>query len=211
MKGIFKRILRAAILWSGLGLAWVVLDRGNEKGVLEERLEWRDFFQDYIRPSLPLAEQFDFPLRPPDGEDSYLQVGYQEKESLGEWWALGKKGAVSEEPVYSIGDGWVTVAEDFQASWKQVVIVAHRLSSGYPDTAEVLYANLQSMSVKAGDFVKRGQKIGTIESSDDADASRLYLEVREEVGLGLGPGESSDVVGWTQPSRFIRERRNSLR
>lgn len=212
MKETFKRIFRAAILWVFLGLAWLTFDRQQERPVPGERLDWKEFFQDYIRPALPVAGRFDYPLSPPDGEGSYLQVAYREKSSLGEWWALEKRGPEKEEPVYSLGDGWVTLAEDFQASWRKVVIVAHRLGdAGYPDTAEVLYANLESISVKAGDFVARGQKIGTIESTEDADASRLYLEVREEVGLGLGPGESTDEVGWTQPSRFIRERRGTER
>jgi len=207
MKETIIRSVRAVLLWSCLLLVWLILYGRHEVVVAEERVDWRDFFQDHVRPGLPVAGRFDYPLRPPEGEGSYIVKGFKEKQSLGEWWALEQKDGGKPEPVYSVADGWVTLAEDFQSSWRKVIIVAHRLGDGYPDSAEVLYANLDTMDVKAGDFVKRGQQIGTIRSSDDGDSCMLYLEIREEVGLGLGPGESDDAVGWTKPSAFIRNRR----
>jgi murein DD-endopeptidase MepM/ murein hydrolase activator NlpD len=68
--------------------------------------------------------------------------------------------------------------------------------------------------VKAGEFVKRGQKIGTVGdgngtysvASGGAGAS-LRFEVRQTVGLGLGPGFMPNASGWLGPSEFITAHR----
>jgi murein DD-endopeptidase MepM/ murein hydrolase activator NlpD len=77
-----------------------------------------------------------------------------------------------------------------------------------------MYAQLDSMDVKAGDFVKRGQKIGTLGNANGmysvpsgAAGAHLHWEVRQTVGMGLGPGFQEGASGWLGPSEFIAAHR----
>jgi hypothetical protein len=193
------------LLLGALTAVWFGLNRQREIPVEPFPLGWREFFQDYIRSALPLAETFDFPLRPPTGEGSRCVVPFREKDSLGEWWEpVGVRGVA--EPVHSVADGWVTLAEDFGRPWGNVAIIAHRLpDGGYPDSVEVLYSNLASLAVQRGHFVQRGQLIGTLDQEGRA-RNRLYLEIREEIGMGLGPTDGPDELGWANPSKFLKQR-----
>jgi murein DD-endopeptidase MepM/ murein hydrolase activator NlpD len=66
-----------------------------------------------------------------------------------------------------------------------------------------MYAQLQTMDVKSGDFVKRGQKIGTVGNGNGTYAAHLHWEVRTMAGVGLGLGfdmRHDDRLG---PSEFL--------
>jgi murein DD-endopeptidase MepM/ murein hydrolase activator NlpD len=79
---------------------------------------------------------------------------------------------------------------------------------------EVMYAHLESIDVQAGQFVKRGQKIGTVGNADGmysvasgGAGAHLHWEVRQTVGMGLGPGFSTRRDGWLGPTEFISAHR----
>ena len=62
--------------------------------------------------------------------------------------------------------------------------------------------------------MKRGQRIGTIGNADGtysvasgAAGASLRWEVRQTVGLGLGPGFQANASGWLGPSAFISAHR----
>ncbi len=130
---------------------------------------------------------------------------------LGEDWTTAKGDAALGEPVFSVADGWVSVAQDFQGAWGKTIFICHRLPKDrWPPFVEVMYAQLNSIEVKAGDFVKRGQKIGTVGNAggmysvpSGAAGAHLHWEVRQTVGLGLGPGFQAGASGWLGPSEFI--------
>jgi murein DD-endopeptidase MepM/ murein hydrolase activator NlpD len=198
-----------AALWWGLDFA------GRQKAppvaVPTKDLDWPEFFAANILPSLPVADEFDTPLRPPDGRGAVVSFPFQERGNLGESWTTAKGDAALGEPVYSVADGWVSVAQDFQNAFGKVVFICYRLPEGrWPPFVEVMYAELNSIDVKPGQFVKRGDRIGTVGDGDGtysvasggAGAS-LRWEVRQTVGLGLGPGFEANASGWLGPSEFI--------
>jgi murein DD-endopeptidase MepM/ murein hydrolase activator NlpD len=201
-----------AALWFGLDFA------GRQKAapaaVPTTEVDWPSFFAANILPSLPVADEFDTPLRPPDGAGAVITFPFQEQNHLGEDWATAKGAAALGEPVYSVADGWVSVAQDFENAWGKVVFICYRLPSGrWPPFVEVMYAQLNSFDVKAGQFVKRGQQIGTVGDGDgtysvaNGAGPHLHWEVRQTVGIGVGPAFEANASGWLGPSDFIMAHR----
>ncbi len=155
-----------------------------------------------------MAEEFDTPLRPPDGDGAVVTLPFMEAGHLGEDWVTAKGDAALGEPVYSVADGWVSVAQDFENAWGKTVFICHRMPEGrWPPFVEVMYAQMNSMEVKAGDFVKRGQKIGTVGTANGTYPAHLHWEVRQTVGMGVGPGYQAGASGWLGPSDFIAAHR----
>jgi murein DD-endopeptidase MepM/ murein hydrolase activator NlpD len=127
---------------------------------------------------------------------------------LGEDWATAKGDAALGEPVYSVADGWVSVAQNFENPFGKVVFICYRLPDNrWPPFVEVMYAMLDSIDVKAGQFVKRGERIGAVGHGDGTYPAHLHWEVRQTVGLGLGPGFDTNRDGWLGPSEFISAHR----
>lgn len=217
-----SRVAYLAVLGVWIAALWLGLDYAAQKKALPTaipatQMEWPAFFAANILPALPVADEFDAPLRPPDGAGAFVSFPFGEKGDLGESWTTAKGDASRGEPVYSVADGWVSVAQDFKNAFGKVVFVCHRLPAGrWPPFVEVMYAEMDSIDVKAGDFVKRGQKVGTIGDGDGTysipkggSGTSLRFEVRQMVGLGLGPGYQANATGWLGPSDFITAHRGS--
>ena len=197
-----------AALWYGLDFA------GKQKqpavAIPTTDVDWNTFFVANILPSLPIADEFDTPLRPPDGAGAVISLPYLEVGHLGEDWTTAKGDAALGEPVYSIADGWVSVAYDFAAAWGKVVFICYRLPDGrYPPFVEVMYAQLNSMDVVSGQFVKRGQKIGTVGNANGLYLAHLHWEVRTAAGLGLGLGFDPRHDNRLGPSEFLGAHRGN--
>jgi len=195
-----------AALWWGLDFA----GRPNSSSVAvpTTQLDWPEFFAANILPSLPVADEFDTPLRPPDGAGAVVSLPFMEAGHLGEDWTTAKGDAALGAPVYSVADGWVSVAQDFENAWGKVVFICYRLPEGrWPPFVEVMYAQLNSIDVKPGQFVKRGQRIGTVGNANGTYEAHLHWEVRQTVGMGLGPGFQAGASGWLGPSEFISAHR----
>lgn len=75
-------------------------------------------------------------------------------------------------PVYASADGKVESASTSKASGKAIEI-SHE--GGYTST----YSHLETMDVKAGQKVSRGQKIGTVGVSGQSSAPHLHYEIRK--------------------------------
>jgi len=202
-----------AALWFGLDFA--ARQKQPPVAVPTTEIDWSQFFVANILPSLPVADEFDTPLRPPDGAgvvDSlpFLFAG----QHLGEDWTTAKGDAALGEPVYSVADGWVSVAYDFANAWGKVVFICYRLPEGrYPPFVEVMYAELDSMTVSSGQFVKRGQQIGTVGNAGGLYAlpngagAHLHWEVRTTVGIGVGAGFDDRHDDRLGPSQFLSAHR----
>jgi murein DD-endopeptidase MepM/ murein hydrolase activator NlpD len=207
-------VLWIAALW--LGLDYAAKPKQPAQAVPTTDLDWVTFFAANILPSLPVATEFDPPLHPPDGAGAVVTLPFLEGGHLGEDWATGKGDTDLGEPVYSVADGWVSVAQDFNNAFGKVVFICYRLPDGrWPPSVEVMYAELQSIDVKPGDFVKRGQKIGTVGTGNGTYSAaagfgaHLHWEVRQTVGKGLGPGFDTNHEGWLQPSDFLKAHRDA--
>ena len=195
-----------AALWCGLDFAGRA--RTPPVAPVATQVDWVEFFTVNILPSLPIADEFDPPLRPPDGAGVIISMPFGEQGHLGEDWVIAQGDATLGEPVYSVADGWVSVAQNFESAWGNVVFVCHRLPQGrYPPFVEVMYAQLQTMDVKPGDFVKRGRRIGTVGNVSGLYRAHLHWEVRQPVDRGLGAGFDSRHDGWLNPSDFLAAHR----
>jgi murein DD-endopeptidase MepM/ murein hydrolase activator NlpD len=202
-----------ALLW--LGLDWAGRPKAPPVAVPTTQIDWKDFFTANILPGLPVTDTFVTPLRPPDGAGAIVSLPFLVEGHLGEDWVTAKGDADLGEPVDSVADGWVAAAYDFQNAWGKVIFIDSRLPAGrWPPFVEVMYAQLQTMEVASGSFVKAGQRIGTVgnaggiyATTNGAAGAHLHWEVRQTVGLGLGLGFSTNRDGWMSPSDFIAAHR----
>jgi murein DD-endopeptidase MepM/ murein hydrolase activator NlpD len=201
-------LLWIAAVWFGLDFA------GKPKqaptAVPTTQIDWVTFFAANILPGLPLANSFVTPLRPPDGAGAFVTLPFGVVGHLGEDWTTAKGDAALGEPVYSVADGWVSVAQDFENAWGKVVFICYRLPAGrWPPSVEVMYAQLQSIGVTPGAFVKMGQQIGTVGNAGGTYQAHLHWEVRQTVGLGIGFGFNNRSDGWMEPSAFLAAHRGN--
>ena len=202
-----------AALWWGLDFAG--RKQAPPVAVPTREVDWPNFFAANVLNNLPIAEEFDAPLRPPDGAGVIVTMPFMEAGHLGEDWTTAKGDAALGEPVYSVADGWVALAQDFQGAWGKVIFIDYRMPDGrWPSFVEVMYAHLDKMQVQSGQFVKRGQQIGTVGNADGmysvasgGKGAHLHWEVRQTVGMGVGPGFQAGATGWLGPSEFITAHR----
>jgi len=213
--GVASRISYLVILAAWIAALWWGLDfaarqKSPPVAVPTTQLDWADFFAANILPSLPVADEFDTPLRPPDGAGAVISLPFMEAGHLGEDWTTAKGDAALGEPVYSVADGWVSVAQDFENAWGKAIFICYRLPAGrWPPFVEVMVAQHNSIDVKAGQFVKRGQRIGTVGNANGTYPAHLHWEVRQTVGMGVGPGFQAGASGWLGPSEFISAHRGA--
>lgn len=194
-----------ALLFLGLGWEGLLYFHKKREEPVRSSGKGTQYLYDHLIPNLPEAVVFGFPLRPPDGEGTYLRQSFGENEEVGETWSVEPGQARGAEPVLACADGLVLLAENLMSDWGHVVIVVHRMPSGSPQSAvETLYAGLGDVKVVAGDRVQRGQWLGSLPAEPGA---ALRLEVRTQAGMGLGPGAAANPEGWTAPTPFIRARR----
>ena len=156
-----------------------------------------------------LAHGFDLPVGKPDAKNYYLASRFGQRNHLGEDWN-GKGGGNTDlgDPVYSIGNGLVTKAEELCCGWGNVVRVVHKLE-GHPDFnyLESVYAHLDQIYVTEGQLLIKGQNLGTIGTANGKYLAHLHLELRDFIDMSMGPGYSEDWEGYLDPSYFIRNNR----
>jgi murein DD-endopeptidase MepM/ murein hydrolase activator NlpD len=64
------------------------------------------------------------------------------------------------------------------------------------------------MSVKVGQVVKRGDKVGTIGTNRGMYAAHLHFEIRHNLRIGMHRDSvASDLTNWADPTEFIRKYR----
>jgi murein DD-endopeptidase MepM/ murein hydrolase activator NlpD len=155
------------------------------------------------------ANGFDFPVGIPDAAGYYKALNFGDKNHLGEDWN-GRGGGNTDlgDPVHVVANGLVVDAKEVCCGWGNVVRVVHKISDD-PAKAfvETVYAHLHTVRVKPGDLIKRGMQIGSIGNAKGRYAAHLHLEMRDFVGMSLGPGYSEDRFGYVDPTGFIRKHR----
>ncbi|MCH2196206.1 M23 family metallopeptidase [Kordia sp.] len=108
------------------------------------------------------------------------------------------------DPIYVIGNGYVTFAEDYGGGWGNVIRVVHKYKGNY---YESLYAHCDKISVKKGSFVTKGMQIGTIGNADGVYYAHLHLEIRDDIFMEIGGGYSKNTKGFLDPTKFIKSNR----
>lgn len=154
-----------------------------------------------------ISNQFDFPVGKPDGANYFKAREFGQSKHLGEDWnGVGGGDTDLGDPVYCVSNGYVTFAENVCCGWGNIVRVVHKFPNHpeYP-YVESFYAHLDAMKVKEGDFIKRGQLLGTIGTADGKYSAHLHLEIRNFIDMGVGPGYSDDTFGFLVPTDFIEK------
>jgi murein DD-endopeptidase MepM/ murein hydrolase activator NlpD len=161
-----------------------------------------------------LADGFDFPVGKPNADGYYKSRGLRLRspQHFGEDWN-GRKGGDSDlgDPVYAIADGVVTFAHDVRTGWGKLVLTRHAYrdkESGQVKFIDTLNAHLDTMLVKVGQMVKRGQQIGTIGTNYGMYPAHLHFEMRHNITIGVVRNSvPADMVNWADPSDFINRHR----
>ncbi len=161
-----------------------------------------------------LADGFDFPVGKPNADGYYKARGLRLRspQHFGEDWN-GRAGGDKDlgDPVYAIADGIVTFAHNVRTGWGNVVLTRHAYrdpSNGQVKFCDTLNGHLDTILVKDGQLIKRGQQIGTIGDNFRMYPAHLHFEIRNNITIGLARhGVPSDMVNWADPTQFINKYR----
>jgi murein DD-endopeptidase MepM/ murein hydrolase activator NlpD len=158
-----------------------------------------------------LASGFDFPVGISDAQGYYKARGFRSHGHLGEDWD-GIRGGDSDlgDPIYSIGDGIVVFAHDCHMGWGNVIIVRHVYrENGTIKNIDALYGHLDSILVRRGQAVSRGQKIATMGTAHGLYDAHLHLEIRKNIEIGMSRAAfAPDFSNYYDPSQFILAHRH---
>lgn len=156
-----------------------------------------------------ISNGFDFPVGIPDAKKYYNAQPFGRNSHLGDDWN-GTGGGNSDlgDPVFSIGNGWVSEATDFGSGWGNVVRVVHYLENHSElQFVESLYAHLDEIKIEKGTFIKKAQQLGTIGNANGAYWAHLHFEIRADIEMGIGGGYSTEIEGYLNPTEFIKTNR----
>ncbi|MEM6629390.1 MAG: M23 family metallopeptidase [Bacteroidota bacterium] len=156
-----------------------------------------------------IADAFDFPVGPPDAKGYYNAQPFGENLHLGDDWNAVTGGNTDlGDPIFSIANGRVSLAQDMGVGWGNVIRIVHYLPNG--KSYESLYAHCDSMRVSEGAWVKRGEQIGTIGNANGLYLAHLHLEIRNQLDMDIGGGYAADTRGYVDPTQFINSYRKTL-
>lgn len=163
---------------------------------------------------VPLADGFDYPVGKPNGEGYYRARGlrFATPRHLGEDWnGNGGGNTDNGDPVYSIGHGIVTYADDPKGRWGKVVIVRHAFReprTGKIFCCQTLYSHLDRITVKLGQLVHRGQMVGTIGTNNGMYPAHLHAELHFNININCGQqGVPKTARNYGDLTKFINRYR----
>jgi murein DD-endopeptidase MepM/ murein hydrolase activator NlpD len=158
-----------------------------------------------------LADGFDFPVGRPDAQGYYKARGFRSNGHLGEDWD-GVRGGDTDlgDPIYAIGDGVVVFARDCHMGWGNVVIIRHAFREyGEVKNIDSLYGHLQTILVRRGQAVTRGQKIATMGNAHGIYDAHLHFEIRKNLAIGMSRAKfARDASNYYDPSQFVLSHRH---
>lgn len=152
------------------------------------------------------ARGFDFPVGKPNAKGYYNAQKFGKNNHLGDDWnGIGGGNSDLGDPVYAIANGYVVFAENIHGGWGNVIRIVHYINKN--KQVESLYAHCDKIMVKQGQYVKKGQQIGTIGTNNGQYYAHLHFEIRSEVGMPIGNGYSKNTKGYLDPTEFIKNNR----
>ena len=156
--------------------------------------------------SLNYTDGFDFPVGKPDGDHYYNAQPFGKNNHLGDDWnGIGGGNTDLGDAIYTIANGYVSLATDIGGGWGNVIRIKHFLKNG--QSYESLYAHCDTILVKKGDYISKGTKIGTIGTANNRYLAHLHFEIRNIVDLPIGQGYSNNTKGYINPTAFIQANR----
>jgi hypothetical protein len=232
--GIPRVILIFLAITGGLALAWT----GWERFRLERlRAELQETYTakvplppSFRHPtlhelaSLPMVTGWTYPMGSARGALIYNAQPFGTTRHLGEDLnGIGGENSDLGDPVYAVGDGLVTFAEDVAGGWGKIVIIVHAAPASLPERFTVtrpdlpqldtlprrylqtFYAHLSEIRVQEGQRVRQQDVIGTVGTADGQYLAHLHFEMRELLNPYIGPGyRSAPPPGWTAPEATMK-------
>ena len=159
--------------------------------------------------TIKITDGFDFAVGKPNAKGYYNAQKFTENNHLGEDWN-GLKGGNSDlgDPIYAIANGYVSFAENILGGWGNVIRITHYINKN--KQVESLYAHCDTILIKKGDYVKKGDEIATIGTNNGHYLAHLHLELRNKIGLPVGGGYAKDTTGYLNPTIFIKKNRKFI-
>ena len=159
-----------------------------------------------------IADGFDFPVGKPNAKGYYNAQPFTENNHLGDDWNAVTGGNTDlGDPIYSIANGQVVYAQEAGPGWGKVIRIIHHHPDLPRQYVESLYAHCDSIQVKKGQSVKKGDLIGTIGNADGIYYAHLHLEIRDSIGMPIGGGYNPNTAGYVDPTAFIQTHRELAR
>lgn len=161
--------------------------------------------------SLPTVTRFDFPIGTEHDVLAYDAQPFTTNNHLGDDLnGIGGENSDLGDPVFAVADGRVLLAREGGPGWGNIVIVLHAYRDGGPRKyVQSYYAHLQTMLVKPGEFVRRGEQIATVGTGGGRYLAHLHFEMREFLTPFVGAGYRKDTRGWLNPEEFLRAHRGA--
>jgi len=160
-----------------------------------------------------IADGFDYPVGKPNAKGYYNAQPFGKNDYLGDDWnGVGGGNPDKGDPIFSMAHGYVTQSINFYGGWGKVVRIVHPFPSGDSlQLVESLYAHMDDMFARKGQWVHKGDTIGTIGTAEGIYLAHLHLEVRDQPNMDLGGGYSTVTRGYLDPTKFIKEHRTIVR
>ncbi len=177
--------------------------------------------QELAAPELPatmnvrLADGFDYPVGKPDGIGFHKARGFTPNGHLGDDWNMDGTTGNGDlgSPIYCTGTGVVVLAANVHLGWGNVVMVRH----SYRDPAEnyalktidSLYGHLDTILVKEGQTLARGQLLGTMGTGGGLYDAHLHFEIRKNIHIGMyRSAYARDFSNYEDPTAFVDAHRH---
>jgi hypothetical protein len=177
--------------------------------------------------AVPLSDGFDYPVGWPS-HVGYSISGWNFLDNEGpaygnvthpgeDWNGNGGEDTDLGDPINAIANGHVVASADFNCGWGNITLIEHKLQNGTIVWSN--YAHLETRLVSVGDYVRRGQQIGTLGKGATSDEpcfkiypAHLHFEMRRNYlspsnWLPMVKNYSQVVANYYNPSNFINSHR----
>ena len=149
------------------------------------------------------AKSFIFPVGGHNASGYYDAQPFGKNNHLGsDWNATSGGNSDLGAEIKAVANGYVFFSKDVKGGWGNVIRIIHYTNKG---RVESLYAHCLDRKVKSGDYVSKGQVIGTIGTANGKYTAHLHFEIRDVVGMDLGPGYSWNTMGYLDPTKYIKD------
>lgn len=158
----------------------------------------------FLESSNYITDGFDFPVGKPNAKGYYNAQPFGKNNHLGDDWNATTGGNSDlGDPIYSIANGYIVFAKDIKGGWGKVVRIIHKTPNH--TFYESLYAHCDSILVKEGTYIKKGEQIATIGNAGGIYYAHLHLEIRDSINMPIGGGYSANTQGYLDPTIFIEK------
>ncbi|MFA6097170.1 MAG: NosD domain-containing protein [Candidatus Paceibacterota bacterium] len=188
------------------------------------------FLANVASAGIPISDGFDYPVGIPD-HTGYQISGWNFLDNEGpiygnvihpgeDWNGNGGSDTDLGDSVYAISNGHVVASDDYGCGWGNITLIEHKLQNGTIVWSN--YAHLETRLVSSGDYVRRGEQIGTIGKGATSDEpcvkiypAHLHFETRRNY---LSPSSWTPIVdsevqvraNYYNPSDFINANRPQI-